>query len=101
MWAQMLKTRMKPGQEDTAQQLPQEMEERFRNMGGGGPQRVVVMQDQHNPDEYYTLIFFESEEQARQFENGPQQQAIQQRMMQIWEGPPEYTDLNVVFDITR
>lgn len=102
MWAQMLKTRMKPGQESTLQQLPQEIEARLRDHGSGrGPKHVIAMQDQNNPDTYYTLIVFESEEKAREYEGSPEAQEVQQRMMQVWAGPPEFIDLNVIHEINR
>jgi heme-degrading monooxygenase HmoA len=102
MWAQMLKTRIKPGQEATVQQLPQEMEQRFQRQGSNlGPVRVIMMQDQNDPGAYINVIFFESEARARDYEGSPLQTEIQQRMMQIWDGPPEFTDLNVLHEFNR
>ena len=100
MWAQMLKTRIQPGQEEALQNLPQELDEQFRGEEGG-PRRVVVLKDRKDDGVYYTLVFFESEERARQYENSPAQQAIQQRMSQVWAGQPEYTDLDVVYEVNR
>ena len=100
MWAQMLKTQIQPGEEEALQILPQELDAQFRG-DEGGPRRVVVLKDQKDESVYYTLVFFESEERARQYENSPAQQAIQQRMSQVWAGQPEYTDLDVVYEVNR
>jgi heme-degrading monooxygenase HmoA len=102
MWVQMLKTRVKSGQEATVEQLPQEMDERMQREGqGAGPKRVMVLQDQQDPRAYFTLLFFESEAKAREYEGSPEQEAVKERMMQIWEGPPQFTDLNLVHEGTR
>lgn len=102
MWAQMIKDRVKPGQESASQQLQQEMEARFQgDVSGRGPNRVIVMQDQNDTGTYITVIFFESEAQARENELSPEVAALQERMMQIWEGPPEFTDLNVIHELNR
>jgi len=60
-----------------------------------------MMQDQKDPSAYITLIFFESEAKARENEGSPEQVEIQQQMMQIREGPPEFTDLNVIYEVNR
>ncbi len=54
------------------------------------------MKDQNDPGMYITVIFFESEAKARENEGSPEFEEVQRRMMQIWEGPPEFTDLNVI-----
>ncbi len=75
MWAQMIKTRVKPGQEAAVQQLPQEMRTRLQSQGTDrGPVRILVMQGQDDPGAYITLIFFESEAKARAYEGSPGQQ---------------------------
>jgi len=98
----MIKNRVKPGQESAAEQLPQEMEARFQgDVSGRGPNRVIVMQDQNDPRTYITVIFFESEAKARENEGRPEVAEMQQQMRQIWEGPPEFTDLNVIHEVSR
>lgn len=101
MWAQMIKNRVKPGQEATVQQLPQEMDTFQAENAGRGPTRVLLMQDQNDPGTYITMIFFESEAKARENEGTPEAEEVQRRMMQIWEGPPEFTDLNVIHEVNR
>jgi len=81
MWAQMIKDRVKPGQEFAAQQLQQEMEARFQgNVSGRGPN---LMQDENDTGTYVTVIFFESEAQARENGRSSDVAALQERTMQI------------------
>lgn len=102
MWAQMLKTRVKPGQESTAEGLPQEMDGRMQGASSaGGPSRVLVFRDQNDRSAYITVIMFESEEQARRYEGSPEQASVRERMMQVWDGPPEFTDLELVHEFNR
>ena len=99
MWAQIIKSRMKPEFEDQAEQIQRQAEE--NNTVREGWLRTIVMRDQHNPDEVYTLIVFESEEAARRGEQTPEVQAIAQKMQQLADGPPEFIDLDVLFDRSR
>jgi heme-degrading monooxygenase HmoA len=102
MWAQMIKTRVKPGQEEAVRQLPQKMQSRFGSFQAGrGPARVLVMQDENDSGAYITIVFFESEAKAREYEGSPEQKEIQQRRMQVWDGPPEFTDLDVTYEMNR
>jgi hypothetical protein len=58
------------------------------------------MRDQRDPSRLYTLVVFESEEAARARENDPRRQegllAARATMADIFETPPEFTDLTVV-----
>ncbi len=95
MWAQLLKTTLKPG-EDTklvAEQL------RAAEQPGSGLVRSLVMRDQKDPSQCYFLIVFKSEEQARAREADPRRterlQEARATMAAIFEGPPEFVDLIV------
>jgi heme-degrading monooxygenase HmoA len=98
MWAQIIKSRAKPGKEQEIRQLPQEFE---GNMGDAGPDRLIVLQNQNDPSEYYTVVFFESEAKARENENSPEQARRLERIRELYEGPPEFVDLNVVYERNR
>ena len=99
MWAQMIKDRVKPGQEFAAQQLQQETEARFQvDVSGCGPN---LMQDENDTGTYITEIFFESEAQARENERSCDVAALQERMIQIRKGPPEFTCPNVIHEVNR
>ena len=70
MWAQLMRLRVKPGQ-DTAglrEQL-QAVEQ-----PGSGLLRTMIMQDQKDPDLFFTLVVFESEDKARARERDPRRQ---------------------------
>jgi quinol monooxygenase YgiN len=100
MWAQLIRMRLKPGK-DTA-----EMTKHIRaaEQPGSGLVRALMMRDQADPDRVYTLVVFESEEKARAREQDPRRserlEAARSMMADIFEGPPEFTDLEVVDEWT-
>jgi hypothetical protein len=100
MWAQLIKMRLKPGR-DTA-----ELTEQIRaaEQPGSGLVRSFMMHDQSDPSLVYTLAVFESEEKARAREQDPRRQerleAARAIMADIFEGPPEFTDLLVAAEWT-
>jgi hypothetical protein len=100
MWAQLIKMQLKPG-DDTAELIK---EIRSAEQPGSGLVRSFVMHDQSDPSQVYTLVVFESEEKARAREQDPQRQerlqAARAIMADIFEDPPEFTDLTVVDEWT-
>ena len=100
MWAQLIKMRLKPDK-DTA-----ELDKQFRaaEQPGSGLVRMLVMHDQKDPSQMYTLVVFESEDKARAREQDPrrqqQLQAARAMMADIFDGPPEFTDLTVADEWT-
>jgi hypothetical protein len=58
------------------------------------------MRDQKDPNVAYMLVVFESEEKARARERDPRRQeglaGVRATMAEIFDGPPEFVDLNVV-----
>jgi len=96
MWAQLIKSRVKPGKEDEARNLPQEFD-----MAAHGPSPSWVAMtssvNENDPGEYYTLVIFESEEKARENERTPEQAKRVERMMEIFDGQPEFVDLEVLY----
>ena len=102
MWAQLITTRLKAGKED---QLPKLYEQlRAAEQPGTGLLRSTAMQDQNDPNRVYMLVVFESEEKARAREDDPRRgeglQAARATMADIFETPPEFTDLTVVEETT-
>ena len=95
MWAQLIKMRLKPGK-DTAEVNNQL---RAAEQPGSGLVRTLVMHDQKDPGQVYTLVVFESEEKARAREQDPRRQerlqAARAMMADIFDRPPEFTDLTV------
>ena len=100
MWAQLIKARAKSGKEEEIRNLPQEIQ----GMTGGGQMpmlQVFSCSNQKDPQEFYTFVVFESEEAARENERSSQQAAIGQHMSELFEGPPEFVDLNVDYHLSR
>jgi quinol monooxygenase YgiN len=100
MWAQLIKAKLKPGQEEHLRTIARDFEARSR-AEGLGPTRVIVFQNQKDPAEHYHVAFFESEEQARQFERDPRQADMTRGFSDIYEGPPEYVDLTPFVEFSR
>lgn len=100
MWAQLIQMRLKPG-EDTSEMIEQI---RAAEQSGSGLVRSLFMRDQADPSRIVTLVVFESEEKARAREQDPRraEQLASARtiMADIFEGPPEFTDLEVVDEWT-
>ena len=100
MWAQLIKMRLKPGN-DTA-----ELDKQIRaaEQPGSGLVRTLVMHDQKDPSQVYALVVFESEDKARAREQDPRRQealhAARGMMADIFDGPPEFTDLTVADEWT-
>jgi hypothetical protein len=100
MWAQLITMRLKPGK-DTA-----ELDNQIRaaEQPGSGLVRTLVMHDQKDPSQVYALVVFESEEKARAREQDPRRQerlqAARAMMADIFDGPPEFTDLRVADEWT-
>ena len=100
MWAQLIKMQLKPGS-DTAE-LTKEI--RAAEQSGSGLVRSLFMHDQTDPSCIYTLVVFESEEKARAREHDARRQEqlqdARQIMADIFDGPPEFTDLIVIDEWT-
>jgi len=100
MWAQLIKMQLKPGN-DTAE-LDKQL--RAAEQPGSGLVRTLVMHDQKDPSQVYALVVFESEDKARAREQDPRRQerlqAARAMMADIFDGPPEFTDLRVMEEWT-
>jgi hypothetical protein len=100
MWAQLIEMTLKDGQD------PSEMIRLIRaaEQPGSGLVRSHFMRDQSDPSRLLTLVVFESEEHARAREQDPrrteQLAAARSMMAEIFEGPPTFTDLDVVDEWT-
>ena len=98
--AQLIKMRLKPDN-DTA-----ELDSQIRaaEQPGSGLVRTLVMHDQKDPGQVYALVVFDSEEKARAREQDPRRQealqAARTMMADIFDGPPEFTDLTITDEWT-
>ncbi len=100
MWAQLITVRLKPDK-DTAELSKQV---RAAEQAGSGLVRTLMMHDQKDPSRVFALVVFESEEKARARERDPRRQealqAARAMMADIYDGPPEFTDLTVAEEWT-
>lgn len=100
MWAQLIQMQLKPGQ-DTSEMTK---EIRAAEQPGSGLVRTLMMRDQADPSRIYTLVVFESEEKARAREQDPGRserlEAARSMMADLFDGPPQFTDLEVVDEWT-
>jgi heme-degrading monooxygenase HmoA len=96
MWAQLIEMRLRDGQD------PSEMIRLIRaaEQTGSGLVQSYFMRAQTDPQRVITLVVFESEQKARQRENDPrrteQLASARSMMADLFEGPPSFTDLEVV-----
>lgn len=102
MWAQLIRTRLKAGGEAGLPRLIQQLSD--AEQAESGLLRSSVMRDQRDPSALYMLVVFESEEKARARENDPRRAdglaAARATMAEIFDGPPSFTDMNVVAEFT-
>ena len=100
MWAQLITMRLKPGK-DMAE-LDNQL--RAAEQPGSGLVRTLTMHDQADPSQVYALGVFESEDKARAREQDPRRQealhAARAIMADIFDGPPQFTDLTVADEWT-
>jgi len=101
MWAQLIRTRLKPGTGSELDRLSQLL--RSSEEQGSGLLRSTMMRDQNDLDNLYMLVVFESEAKARARE-ADQNREVALRdaralMGDIFASPPEFTDLNVAADV--
>jgi heme-degrading monooxygenase HmoA len=101
MWAQLIKVRVKSGKESELQGLFNQLQ--ALEEPDSGWVRSTATRDQKDPSQLYILVVFESEEKARARERDPQrQQAVEPvnvKMAEVFEGPPEFVDLEVMEEI--
>ena len=100
MWAQLITMRLKPGKDAELSKVFELLD--AAEQPGSGLLRSTAMRDQHDPLRILTLVVFESEEAARAREQDPRRQErldeARAVMAELFDGPPEFTDLGVVAD---
>ncbi|HEX6509554.1 MAG TPA: antibiotic biosynthesis monooxygenase [Chloroflexota bacterium] len=102
MWAQLIRVRLKPGEDEGLQRVYQQLQ--ATEQEGSGLVRSTLMRDQNDPNAIYMLVVFESEEKARERERDPRReealQEVRAPMAEIYDGPPAFTDLIVAAEYT-
>jgi quinol monooxygenase YgiN len=100
MWAQLITMRLKPGKDEQLTRLYDEL--RAAEQPGSGLLRTTAMRDQKDPSRIYHIVVFESEKRARERESDPRREeslkAARETMAEIFDGPPEFVDLDVISD---
>lgn len=99
MWAQLIKTRLKPGaDEGLLSQLFEQLQ--AIEQPESGLLRSTAMRDEKDPSQIYMLVVFESEEKARAREADQRRhdglQVALAMMAQLFDGALEFVDLTVV-----
>ena len=98
MWAQLITGRLKPGREGDLIRLDEELHQ--LEQADSGLIRQLLMRDQKDPNRVYTVVVLESEEKARARESDPRRQEglqpLRALMAEIFDGPPEFVDLDVL-----
>ena len=101
MWAQLISARLKSGKEADLTKLFHQVQ--AAEQPGSGLLRSTFMRDQNDPTRVYMLVVFDTEEHAREREQDQRReqglQAARATMAEIFDGPPEFTDLLVVNDL--
>ena len=102
MWAQLIKTRLRPGAEEGLPRLFEQLQ--ALEQPGSGLLRSTAMRDEKDPSQVYMLVVFESEEKARARENDQRRQeglqAVRATMAEIFDAAPEFVDLTVMEETT-
>ena len=101
MWAQLVKMRVQPGNDERFQQIGQQWEEQVGRGTDSGWVRSLLFRNANDPNEYYNVVFFESEEKARANEQSQKHQELLQQWLALAAGQPEYVDLTPVQESTR
>ena|SRR5688572_22504994 len=66
--------------------------------GDSKARRRVLCQDRDNPGRYLNIVFFDSYEEAMENSNLPVTEEFSQKMMALADGPPSFSNLDVVDD---
>lgn len=100
MWAQLISMRPKEGSEEELTGLMDALD--AIEQPGSGLLHSLAMTEHDDPRQVQVLVVFESEEQARAREDDPRRQEalvpVRQKMAEVFEGPPGFTDLTVVVE---
>ena len=100
MWAQLITMRVKAGKEADLPRVYEGL--RAAERPGSGLLRTTAARDQNDPSRIYHFVLFESEERARAREQDPVRQkdleGVRALMAEIFEGAPEFVDLEVIED---
>ncbi len=96
----MITMRLKPGKEGDLSKVAAQL--RAAEQSGSGLVHTTMTRDLRDPTRVVTFVVFESEEKARAREIDPRRkeglEAVRATIAEIFEGAPEFSDLDVVDD---
>ena len=72
MWAQLIRVRLKLGEDEGLERMYQQLQ--ATEQKGSGLVRSTLMRNQNDPNAIYMLVVFESEEKARARERDPRRE---------------------------
>ncbi len=61
--------------------------------------RRVMCQDRDTPGRYFNIVFFDSYESAMENSRLPVTQEFSQKMMALGDGPPTFSNLDILDDL--
>lgn len=98
MWIQIIKSRLKQGKDADVVALMDQL--KVIEQPNSGLVRSTAARDQKDPSVVYMIVTFDSEEKARAREQDERRQeglqSVRQLMAEMFDGPPEFIDLNVL-----
>jgi quinol monooxygenase YgiN len=101
MWAQLVKWRVKPGNDEALQQVGERWEQEVGRGTDSGWVRTSMFTSTAAPNEWYQIVYFESEEKARANERNEKHQAVVGELMSLLDGEPEFVDLTPMQESSR
>ena len=99
MWAQIIKTHLKPGMDSDFVGLMDQF--KAIEQPDSGLLRTYALRDAKDPSAVYMMVIFESEEKARENERSPQQAELVRQLLEVFDGPPSFVDLEPVYEGSR
>jgi quinol monooxygenase YgiN len=85
---------MRTSRVDEIRQLEEEWERATE--GKRTLRKAVVGRDRHDPDRHIVIAFFDDYDSAMENSNLPETQAFGEQQNALLDGPPTFTDLDVV-----
>ena len=62
-------------------------------------QKALVGRDRNDPDRHFVIAFFDDYESAMVNSNLPETQAFGEKQFALLDGPPQFTDLDVIDEL--
>jgi len=100
VWAQLQRSSSQPARQQQLLDVFGQLREIEQE--DSGLRRTMVMRSQADPSQVFVLVLFDSEDRARAREQDPRRQEglqhIRSALGDLLDGPPEFFDLDVIYD---